>query len=86
MKALPSFKSIRTTKAYDDFLKALYTGAKGEVEEIEIPPVKVISVTGNQPPANKQFQDAIAILYGIGYTLKMGLKFGNSGDILLNSF
>ncbi len=76
MKTLPSYKSIRTTKAYDDLLKALYTAAKREVAEIEIPPVHVICVTGNQPPATKQFQDAIAVLYGIGYSLKMGLKFG----------
>jgi hypothetical protein len=51
-------------------------GVKQEVEEIEIPPVQVICVTGNQPPASKQFQDAMAVLYGIGYSLKMGLKFG----------
>ncbi len=46
------------------------------MEEIEVPPVQAICVTGNQPPTTKQYQDAIAVLYGIGYSLKMGLKFG----------
>ena len=76
MKTLPSFESIRTTTAYGGFLKALYMAARPRVEEIEIPPVRVISVTGSQPPAAKQYQDAVAVLYGIGYSLKMGLKFG----------
>jgi hypothetical protein len=76
MKMLSGFQAIRTTKAYEGFLKALYAGVKRQVEEIEIPPVEVISITGNQPPASKQFQDAVAVLYGIGYTIKMGLKFG----------
>jgi len=77
MKKRPSLKSVRTTKAYDGLLRALYAGVKQQAEEIEIPPVRVISVTGNQPPATKQYQDAIAVLYGIGYSLKMGLKFGD---------
>ncbi len=76
MKTLPSSKSIRTTKAYDDLLKLLYAGVKRQVEEIEVPPVQAICVTGNQPPATKQYQDAIAVLYGVGFSLKMGLKFG----------
>jgi len=76
MKTLPSLKSIRTAKAYDDLLRALYLGVKPEVEEIAVPPLAVIAVAGNQPPASRQFQEAIAVLYGIGYTLKMGLKFG----------
>jgi hypothetical protein len=76
MKRLPGFKSIRTTKAYDGLLKALYTGAKRPPEEIEIPRVQAICVTGSEPPASKGYQDAIVVLYGIGYSLKMGLKFG----------
>ncbi len=76
MKTLPDFTSIRTTKAYDDLLKKLYAGVKPQVEEIEIPPVQAICVAGNQPPATQQYQEAIAVLYGIGYNLKMGLKFG----------
>ncbi len=75
MKTLPSFKSIRTAKAYDDLLKALYAGVKPQVEEISIPPVQALCVRGNEPPGTKQYQDAIAVLYGIAYTLKMGLKF-----------
>jgi hypothetical protein len=76
MKTVSSFKAIMSTKAYDEFLERLYAGATRRVEEIEIPPVQVIAVTGNQPPASKQYQDAIAVLYGIAYTLEMGLELG----------
>ncbi len=76
MKTVPKSASIRTAKAYDDLLKILYAGVKPEAVEIKIPPLPVIAVTGNEPPASKQFQDAIGVLYGIGYGLKMGLKFG----------
>ncbi|TAN57791.1 transcriptional regulator [Patescibacteria group bacterium] len=75
MKTL-NYKSIKTSKEYDGFLKDLYMGVKQKIEEVEIPPVKIISVSGNEPPASKQYQTAIACLYGIGYSLKMGLKFG----------
>jgi len=74
MKIL-AHKSIRTTKAYDDLCNALYVRVKRNVEEIELPPVQVISVSGNEPPASKQYQEAIAVLYGTAYGLKMGLKF-----------
>ncbi|HLE56280.1 MAG TPA: GyrI-like domain-containing protein [Rhodothermia bacterium] len=73
---LPSPKSIRTTRQWEEFLKALSTSVKREVEEVRIPAVQVIAVSGNEPPASKQFQNAIAVLYGIAYGLKMGLKFG----------
>ncbi len=75
MKTLQRYRSIRTGKAYDDLLKALYAGVRRHVEEISIPPVQAICVTGNEPPGTKQYQDAVASLYGIGYSLKMGLKF-----------
>jgi hypothetical protein len=76
MTRVPSPGSVRTTPAYEAFLKALYVGAKPQVAELAIPPVRVMAVTGTQPPASKEFQQAIAVLYGIGYSLKMGLKFG----------
>jgi hypothetical protein len=70
------YTAIQTSQAFDDFLGALYMKAKRDPEEIAVPPLKVISVRGNEPPASPQFQRAIAVLYGIGYTLKMGMKFG----------
>jgi hypothetical protein len=76
MVTLPTFKSIHTSQAYDRFLTPLYGRVKARAEEIVIPPIQTIAVTGNQPPATKQYQEAIGVLYGIGYTLKMGLKFG----------
>jgi len=73
--ALP-YDSIRTTKAYDELLNALYIKVKRTPEEIVVPALQVISVRGHEPPSSKPYQDAIAVLYGIGYGLKMGLKFG----------
>ena len=75
MKTL-NYKSISTSKEYDSFLKDLYMGVKQKIEEVEISPIKIIAISGNEPPSSKQYQTAIACLYGIGYTLKMGLKFG----------
>jgi hypothetical protein len=69
------YKALRTTRQYDDLLKSLSTGVKRRVEEVIVPSVKVISVTGNEPPTSLQFQHAIAVLYGIAYGLKMGMKF-----------
>jgi len=71
-----TYESIRTTRGYDDLLAALYMKVKSTVCEADLPPVRGISVAGNQPPASTQYQEAIAALYGIGYGLKMGLKFG----------
>jgi hypothetical protein len=76
MQPALEYESIRTTKAYDKLLDALYLKVKLSVAEIIVPPVQVIAVSGHEPPATRQYQDAIAVLYGIGYGLKMGLKFG----------
>lgn len=64
-----------TAKEYEQLLKYLYLSAKTEPTEIKVPEVQIMAVEGNEPPASQQFQAAIAALYGIGYTLKMGLKF-----------
>jgi hypothetical protein len=69
------YRSISSSGEYDAFLKDLYTGARQKPHELTIPSVRIISVDGNEPPASEQFQNAIAILYGIGYTLRMGLKY-----------
>jgi hypothetical protein len=66
----------RTAKQYEDLLKALYGGASRKVRAIQVPPVRVIRVAGHEPPGSAEFQQAIAVLYGIAYTLKMGLKSG----------
>jgi hypothetical protein len=75
MKRALQYTAVRTSRAFDDLLGALYMKAKRDPEEIVVPPLRVISVRGNEPPASQQFQRAIAVLYGIGYGLKMGLKF-----------
>jgi hypothetical protein len=70
------YEGISNPEQYDQLLKDLYAKVGRNVEEVEIPPIKVIAVDGNEPPDSEQYQTAIGCLYGIGYTLKMGLKFG----------
>jgi hypothetical protein len=72
---IPKYASIKTSREYDALLNAYYMKATARVGELTLPPVKVITVSGNEPPASRQYADAIAVLYGIAYTLKMGLKF-----------
>lgn len=74
-QSIPKYSAIKSSREYDAMLKAFYMKAKPVVSEMTLPPVKVIAVSGNEPPASKQYADAIAVLYGIAYTLKMGLKF-----------
>jgi hypothetical protein len=45
MKKPLVYKSIRTTKAWDGLVNALYLRVRPSVEEIELPPLQVISVT-----------------------------------------
>jgi hypothetical protein len=69
-------KLPRSTQEYEAFLKTLYMRTKRDVEEIEVPPAQIVSVTGSGSPKEGKFQEAIPVLYGVAYTLKMGLKFG----------
>jgi hypothetical protein len=75
MKRIRSKGAVRTAPAYEAFLRTLYAGVKRRPAELVVPPVKAIAVTGSEPPAGAQYQNAISALYGVGYSLKMGLKF-----------
>lgn len=61
--------------AYQHLSVGMYKRASRDVREVDVPAVQVIAVDGNEPPGSDQFRGAIAALYGIAYTLKMGLKF-----------
>jgi hypothetical protein len=41
-----------------------------------MPSIRILSVNGTEPPGGAKYQEAIAVLYSIGYALKMGLRFG----------
>jgi len=75
MPAPLCYDTIADTAGYDQLLNALYLKVKARPVEIDLPPVRVIAVTGSQPPACPPYQEAIAALYGVGYGLKMGMKF-----------
>jgi hypothetical protein len=64
-----------STKDYEKLIGTLYGKARETVAELLVPRIKVIAVEGNEPPGSEQFQAGIAALYGVAYTLKMGLKF-----------
>jgi hypothetical protein len=70
------YRTITGTAGYDRLLDALYMKAKASPQEVDLPDVQVVAVTGNEPPGSQQYSDAIGALYGIGYGLKMGFKSG----------
>ena len=69
------YRSITESKDYDDLLGRLYGKTKREIEEIDVPDVKIIAIEGDTAPASPEFQKAIECLYGVAYNLCMGLKF-----------
>ena len=69
-----AYRSVRTGAAYDALVKRLYAGVREKVEVVDVPPIRAIAFAGNEPPGSPQYQEAIAALYGIAYSLKMGLK------------
>ncbi len=75
MKQLPRPESITSAAEYTAFLNDLYMKVPRQPEQLVIPPIQAIAVSGNQPPSSKQYEQAIGVLYGLAYTLKMGLKF-----------
>jgi hypothetical protein len=71
-----NYGTITRTADYGRLLDTLYMKAKSSVQEIDLPEVQVVAVCGNEPPGSQQYSDAIGVVYGIGYGLKMGFKFG----------
>lgn len=72
---LINYRSSLDTQSYNKLLDDLYAHVTENVEEVSLEPIKIIAVDGNEPPGGAQYQSAISCLYGVGYTLKMGLKF-----------
>ena len=63
MRPTLQYAGIRTSKAFDGSLGALYMKAKRDPEAIVVPRLKAIAVRGSEPPASPQFQRAIAVLH-----------------------
>lgn len=62
---------------YKKVYKAIYMPKRTPMI-IDIPKMKFIQVEGKGNPNNSQeYKDAIEILYGLSFGIKMGLKFGN---------
>lgn len=73
---MAKYSALKTGSEFTDLLQEMYFPPLDKIEEIDLPAVQVISVTGKGAPESKNFQQAIASLYGIAYGLKMGFKFG----------
>lgn len=73
---MSKYDNLKTSKEFLALMKSLYFPPSAKVEEIEIPKMKFLSFEGRGAPASANFQLAIQSLYGIAYTIKMGLKFG----------
>jgi hypothetical protein len=48
--------------------------ASSDVEPITVPTMNFFMVDGKGNPNSPEFQDVMSLLYGVSYTLKMGLK------------
>jgi hypothetical protein len=75
-RRLASSATPRTAPAYEAFLKAAYGASARTPREVLLPSMRCLSVTGEGPPSAGEYQRAIAALYGVAYSLKMGLEFG----------
>ena len=59
-------------------LKPLYSPSTKKVELVEVPEMKFLMIDGSgDPNTSKLYQDAVAALFGISYTLKFMIKKGN---------
>ena len=55
-------------------LKQYYDPPAGEVELIEVPPMKYVMVDGAGEPGGESFQQAMSAIYNIAYTMKFRSK------------
>ncbi len=49
-------------------------------QEITVPPIDFIAIEGSGDPNSDRFQKAVALLYGISYTIKMSKMKGNQPE------
>lgn len=70
-----SYRDIKTSKDFVKYLKEVYTPTEKQVERFKIEEMKFLAVEGEGKPMEKDFQEAIQILYGLAYALKMGWKY-----------
>jgi hypothetical protein len=72
---IPEYAAVKSASDYEGLLGYLYGKAGPKAAEIDLPTIKIIAASGNEPPASAQYQNALGALYGVAYSLKMGLKF-----------
>ena len=73
---MTSYKTIKTSDQFVELMKDLDFPPADRIEEITVPKMKFITFSGIGSPQSGGFQSAIQSLYGIAFTIKMGLKFG----------
>ena len=55
-------------------LRDLYSPPSGDVELVRVPPMNYIMVDGDGEPGGKSFQQAMAVIYNLAYTIKFRAK------------
>ncbi len=64
---------------YKKELKHLYRPSVKKVETVIVPKMNFLMIDGEGEPGSQTFQDAIAVLYPLSYTLKFMIKKGEIG-------
>lgn len=65
---------------YKKQLKALYRPSPKKVAAVDVPKMNFLMIDGEGDPNTSQaFQDAVAVLYPLSYTLKFAIKRGEVG-------
>jgi len=52
-------------------LKSLYSPPLDKVELVQVPTMKYITVDGIGDPSGQAFQQAMGVIYNVGYTMKL---------------
>lgn len=62
-------------------LKELYDAPKGEVAEVEVPPIKYLMVDGKgDPNTSQEYREAVEALFSVAYGLKFSVKKSGGPD------
>ena len=72
---MKSYASIKSAEDFQVFINGLYLGSANKIDELQVPAMRFLTIGGRGSPGSADFQQAVQSLYGLIYSLKMGLKF-----------
>ncbi|OGL34981.1 hypothetical protein A3F65_02225 [Candidatus Saccharibacteria bacterium RIFCSPHIGHO2_12_FULL_47_16b] len=71
-----NYSQLKSGSDWLALMKSFYFPTADKIEELKIPKMQFLSVSGKGAPTSEVFHKAIQSLYGLAFGLKMGLKFG----------